>query len=455
MHVRKPTSFTDLRTVNGRVCASFHEAADIMGLLQTDNAAELCLSEAVAYQMPNSLRQLFAAILVYCSPKNHAQLWLQFREFLYEDIKRDSSIPIHLVEVKVLQCIDNYLRSMGKSLLDYQLNTSLIQQSQQEMAARDIETERNIAVDESDLRAIDQLNDDQRNAYEQILNVVTSNSSASFFVDGPGGTRKTFLYRALLAKIRSAGGIALATVTSGVAASILPGGCTAHSRFKIPLHDDDSKSCHVGKQTAIAQLIRDAKLIIWEDAKLIIWDEASMAKRKSIERFDEMMRDINDRNLLFGGKTVVFGGDFRQTLPVVTKGYKEDIISASLVMSPIWQQLTKLRLKENMRRSDKNFSDFLLRIGNGTEISNYMNEIKIPAPINLPFVHDTSSVETLVNMVFPDMVAFSSDPSSIVNRAILMTRNDFVHEINDMLINKFPGPQKTYLSFDEVLDTSH
>ncbi|XP_071939154.1 uncharacterized protein [Coffea arabica] len=87
MHVRKPTSFTDLRTVNGRVCASFHEATDVMGLLQTDNAAELWLSEAVAYQMPNSLRQLFAAILVYCSPKNPAQLWLQFQDFLSEDIK--------------------------------------------------------------------------------------------------------------------------------------------------------------------------------------------------------------------------------------------------------------------------------------------------------------------------------------------------------------------------------
>ena len=390
--------------------------------------------------MPISLRQLFAAILVYCSPKNPAQLWLQFREFLSKDIKRDSSIPTHLVEVKVLQCIDNYLQSMGKSLADYQLNTPLIQQSQQEMVTRDIETERNIIVDESDLQAIDQLNDDQRNAYEQILNAVTRNTSTSFFVDGPGGTGKTFLYRALLAKIRSAGGIALATATSGVAASILPGGRTAHSRFKIPLHDDDSKSCHVGKQTAIAQLIRDAKLIIW--------DEASMAKRKSIERFDEMMRDINDRDVLFGSKTMVFGGDFRQTLPVVTKGYKEDIISASLVMPPIWQQLTKLRLKENMRaRSDKNFSDFLLRIGNGTEISNYMNEIKIPAPINLPFVHDTSSVETLVNMVFPDMVAFSSDPSSIVNRAILMTRNDFVHDINDMLIKKISRSTKNISKF--------
>ncbi|XP_071932508.1 uncharacterized protein [Coffea arabica] len=63
------------------------------------------------------------------SPRNPAQLWLQFQDFLSEDIKRDSSIPIHLVEVKVLQCIDNYLQSMEKSLADYQLNTPQIQQS--------------------------------------------------------------------------------------------------------------------------------------------------------------------------------------------------------------------------------------------------------------------------------------------------------------------------------------
>ncbi|XP_071932509.1 uncharacterized protein [Coffea arabica] len=39
MHVRKPTSFLDLRTMNGHACTSFREAADMMGLLQTDNAA--------------------------------------------------------------------------------------------------------------------------------------------------------------------------------------------------------------------------------------------------------------------------------------------------------------------------------------------------------------------------------------------------------------------------------
>jgi hypothetical protein len=40
-------------------------------------------------------------------------------------------------------------------------------------------------------------------------------------VDGPGGTGKTFLYKALLARVQSKGLIAIATATSGIAASIL------------------------------------------------------------------------------------------------------------------------------------------------------------------------------------------------------------------------------------------
>jgi hypothetical protein len=54
-----------------------------------------------------------------------------------------------------------------------------------------------------------------------------------FFVHGPSETEKTYLYRALLATIRSQKKIVVATATSGVAASIMSGGRTAHSRFKI------------------------------------------------------------------------------------------------------------------------------------------------------------------------------------------------------------------------------
>ncbi|KAL3368402.1 hypothetical protein AABB24_009320 [Solanum stoloniferum] len=74
---------------------------------------------------------------------------------------------------------------------------------------------------------------------------ITDKNNGAFFIDGPGGSGKTFLYRALLATVRSKGFIALATATSGVAASIFPGGRTAHSRFKIPINIDEQFSCNI------------------------------------------------------------------------------------------------------------------------------------------------------------------------------------------------------------------
>lgn len=60
-----------------------------------------------------------------------------------------------------------------------------------------------------------------------------------FFIDSPAGTGKSFLYNLLLAYVRAAEGIALASSSCGLAALILKGGRTAHSRFKIdiPLTD--------------------------------------------------------------------------------------------------------------------------------------------------------------------------------------------------------------------------
>ena len=55
------------------------------------------------------------------------------------------------------------------------------------------------------------------------------------FLDAPGGTGKTFLINLILAKLRSEGKIALATASSGIATTLLTGGLTLHSTFKIPL----------------------------------------------------------------------------------------------------------------------------------------------------------------------------------------------------------------------------
>lgn len=57
-----------------------------------------------------------------------------------------------------------------------------------------------------------------------ILERVLSNKLRAFFINGPGGSSKTFLYCALLETVRSKRFIASAIVTFSVVASILPGG---------------------------------------------------------------------------------------------------------------------------------------------------------------------------------------------------------------------------------------
>jgi hypothetical protein len=97
----------------------------------------------------------------------------------------------------------------------------------------------------------------------------------------------------------------------------------------------------------VAELVRKADMIIW--------DEAQMMHRRAFEAVDRTLRDLmqlDDAHVtdkIFGGKTVVLGGDFRQILLVVPKGGQEDIVSASLPRSHLWQHVTILCLHINMR----------------------------------------------------------------------------------------------------------
>jgi hypothetical protein len=51
---------------------SFRDAACAAGLIGDDNTLDDCLTESAMFQMPSSLRRLFATILVFCEPKNVA-----------------------------------------------------------------------------------------------------------------------------------------------------------------------------------------------------------------------------------------------------------------------------------------------------------------------------------------------------------------------------------------------
>lgn len=48
-HRRGATLYEDLRTVNGRLCSTFREARELMGLIETDKSLDDCLTESATF----------------------------------------------------------------------------------------------------------------------------------------------------------------------------------------------------------------------------------------------------------------------------------------------------------------------------------------------------------------------------------------------------------------------
>lgn len=296
------------------------------------------------------------------------------------------------------------------------------------------------------------LNSEQRYVYETVLQSVTSSLDSVgnnlFFLDAPGGTGKTFLINLLLATIRKDGNIAIAVASSGIAATLIEGGRTVHSALKLPLNLNsvDTPSCTIGKQSDMAKVLRDFKLIVY--------DECTMTHKTGLETLDRTLQDIRGVKNLMGGKTVLLSGDFRQTLPVVPRGTRADEVKACLKSSILWPQITVLSLKLNMRvhlHADQNaevFSKLLLRIGDG-QLPEQNEKIVFPTEHCQLLV----DYNTFLDTIYPNL----DDPSVVVPfwlkiRAILTPKNDNALEINNDLLKRMPSELSTYESVDTVVE---
>ena len=182
-----------------------------------------------------------------------------------------------------------------------------------------------------------------------------------------------------------------------------------------------------------------------------------MTRRQAVEALDKSLRDIMDRpELPFGGKTVVFGGDFRQVLPVVRKGSRVQIVDASLRRSCLWDSMRHLKLVRNMRaQSDPWFADYLLRIGGGTEEVNGDGDVRLPDDICVPYTGDGKDLDRLIECIFPKLNENMASKDYITSRAILSTRNERVDMINMKMISSFQGDEMVYHSFDSAIDDPH
>ncbi|GKB11254.1 ATP-dependent DNA helicase PIF1-like protein, partial [Tanacetum coccineum] len=128
------------------------------------------------------------------------------------------------------------------------------------------------------------LNPKQRVIYDHVIQSVHNQSGQFYFVYGPGGTGKTFLYKTIILRLRSERLYVLAVASSGIASLLLLVGQTAHSDFVIPLELVESSTCGIKQNTYLAELL--------QQVQLIIWDKAPMTQKYAFKALDRTLRDI-------------------------------------------------------------------------------------------------------------------------------------------------------------------
>ncbi|KAG2192304.1 hypothetical protein INT47_004424 [Mucor saturninus] len=496
-YVRGAKSIEDVRTVDGVVHETFQAAARVKGLLADDEQWDLCLRESATFQSPIMLRRLFVTILVFCEPSSPFQLWNTHKDSLSDDyviaqrrlltdvtsvltdaMKEEAygNCLLDLYEMLDLNnikindfagfCLPSVDTRYGNSGRGFE-GMSRLERGQRELC---LEAERSM-IDPAELP----FNSDQRTIFETVMDLVESEKTYGnsrfhfinnlYFLDGPGGTGKTFIFNALLQAVRRKNCIALSVAVSGTATLLLKGGRTAYSRFGISLHCNQASMCFLKPRSNNAALIASLSIVVW--------DEASMISRDVLETVDRSFRDImkhHDSRLgrvPFGGKLIIFGGDFRQVLPVVSNGTKDDIIQACMITSHLWRHIKQLRLSLNMRVQQaqsvhsfesaqelQEFSSFLLSIGKGIYPvhPNTNNIIQIPDHMVLP----ESSIDHLCSHVYNNFENASDvASSSLISRAILTPTNPLVSHVNDHVLEKFPGEYTIFLSTDTAISDNY
>ncbi|XP_070044304.1 uncharacterized protein [Nicotiana tomentosiformis] len=472
--VKGSTSYESIRTINGVEYKNYRDACYALGLLDDDKEWNDCLAEAALWATENELRHLFVTILIHCQVSDSSKFWKNNCEILSEDItslqrKRFQLKNLQLTEKQVeaytLFEIETILLKMGKSLKDIDgmplPDSALLRNVGNRMVNEELD------YDKEELKILHDksfalLNDCQKSAYDAIITSVENEQGRLFFINGHGGTGKTFLWNTIISKLRSQSKIVLPIATSGIAALLLPNGRTAHSRFHIPLDVTVESTCEIKQGTQLAELLNRTSLIIW--------DEAPMANKLCFEALDKTLRDIlrvryeNSFDKPFGGLTVVCGGDFRQILPVIPKGTPADIVDAALNSFYLWPFFIIYELKQSMRLCNGKVSDYeadqiatfdkwLLQVGNGSFYDDINKElIKLPYDVCMKSSNDP--IGSIVEAVYPSLLQNYSDPTYLKERAILTPKNDMVHELNHRIMKMIPGEGRTYFSSDNVCKAS-
>ena len=187
-----------------------------------------------------------------------------------------------------------------------------------------------------------------------------------------------------------------------------------------------------------------------------------MSHKHIVEAVDRTIRDLmRVKNPIygeipFGGIPTVFGGDFRQVLPVMPRATPQQNVAASVSRSELWANIRVHELRKNMRveravgdeaTERREFAEELLKVGDGAVGDTYTIQDEMLVP--------STDRKDLIESVFPNLHQNCHDRDWMIGRSVLCPTNAETENINNALLDAFPGDERVYLSKDKLCDDGH
>lgn len=483
--LHKPfASYSDVKIFQGVTFRSFQESALAYGIVTEAREALLCFRESMLTSTPSELRFLFSMLTIEGFPTH---------PIFYDDVCFDAMTEDYKHNATVIQTTEGIFNTLLKDLVYMfaERGTDLADYAFPEPLEYNTELEREKLKFPCEEQAVvlQQLttdcpnNEEQEEVYRNIVDAIDNLAygfSPKFFIQGQGGCGKTTLARKIMAYARSRGNIALGCASTALAATNYDDFSTAHSLFCFPVFEEDEidpsepPQCNFHSNPERLELLCAAKVIIWDEM---------LCNHKQLYEAAYRATDC------FKGKVLICMGDWRQIMPIVKHGVRQEVVQACIKSSYLWSEFAILKLTINMRlrglhadlmrRLDENgprylysseyqekktalekqtsYGEMILTIGEGRGNHDDLDMLncndydatQIYRLQTIPYHLDTDEgMKEALSWLYPD--GFNS--STMYNSCILAALNDKGDRWNEIVQDMNPNEKVLYKSKDVLCE---